>query len=117
MLLPEDQSRRTAACGPKQLGRAGRRGKPPGGPLWCRVPSRDVMQQRNGVMNEDNFNMSVRKFLKVVGVTSQREIEAAVRAALKSGKLAGNEKLAAKVTLSVPGIGLSHEIDGDIELG
>ena len=51
-------------------------------------------------MNEDVLNMSVRKFLKKVGVTSQREIEDAVRAALSNGKLKGNEALPAKVTLT-----------------
>jgi len=68
-------------------------------------------------MDEDRFNMSIRKFLKVVGVTSQREIENAVRAAVASGKLKGSEKLKAKVTLTLPGAGLTHDIDGEIELG
>ncbi len=68
-------------------------------------------------MNEDQFNMEVRKFLKKVGVTSQREIETAVREALASGKLSGNEKLKAKVHLSVEGLDLSHDIDGEISLG
>ena len=67
-------------------------------------------------MNEDAFNMSIRKFLKKVGVTSQREIEAAVRSASEShgGGLSG--KLPAKVTLAIPAIGLSVEIDGQIDL-
>ena len=52
-------------------------------------------------MNDDAFNMSIRKFLKQVGVTSQREIEQAVRDAVESGKLSGNETLKAKVTLTV----------------
>ena len=68
-------------------------------------------------MDEDRFNMEVRKFLKVVGVTSQREIENAVRKALAEGKVKGNAKLKAKVVLSVPAINLAHEIDGDIALG
>ena len=67
-------------------------------------------------MNEDVFNMEVRKFLKKVGVTSQREIETAVRAALASGKLSGGETLKAKVHLTVEGLDLSHDIDGDISL-
>jgi hypothetical protein len=67
-------------------------------------------------MNEDALNNSVRKFLKIVGVTSQREIEKAVREAVANGKLKGNEKLAAKVTLTVGGINLSHAIDGTVEL-
>lgn len=67
-------------------------------------------------MDDDVFNMEVRKFLKKVGVTAQREIEAAVRAALDSGRLQGQETLAAKVTLSVDGVDLSTEIDGRISL-
>ena len=62
-------------------------------------------------MNEDVFNMEVRKFLKLVGVTSQREIEKAVRDALAS------EKLKAHVVLSLDGTGLKHTIDGEIALG
>ena len=68
-------------------------------------------------MNEDAFNTSIRKFLKVVGVTSQREIEKAVRAAVDSGKLKGNERLPAKVTLTVGQVDLIHEINGEIEIG
>jgi uncharacterized protein DUF6494 len=67
-------------------------------------------------MNEDVLNMSVRKFLKKVGVTSQREIEDAVRAAVSNGRLKGNEVLPAKVTLTVGGIDLSFDIEGAVEL-
>jgi hypothetical protein len=67
-------------------------------------------------MNEDAFNVSIRKFLKKVGITSQREIEQAVRVAMSGGRLKGNEALPAKVTLSVEGINLSIEIEGAIEL-
>ena len=67
-------------------------------------------------MNEDALNVSVRKFLKKVGITSQREIEQAVRAAVSGGKLKGNEALPAKVFLTVDGISLSVEIEGAIEL-
>jgi hypothetical protein len=67
-------------------------------------------------MNEDVLNETIRKFLKTVGVTSQREIEKAVRAAVASGKLKGNEKLPAKMTLTVGGIDLTHTIDGTVEL-
>jgi hypothetical protein len=67
-------------------------------------------------MNEDVFNMSVRKFLKKVGVTSQREIELAVRSALDAGKLSGTEKLTAVVTLKIEGLDLAETIDGRIEL-
>lgn len=67
-------------------------------------------------MDEDVFNMQVRKFLKNVGVTSQREIETAVREALANGKLSGNESINAKVTLTIDGIGLSTDITGTIDL-
>lgn len=67
-------------------------------------------------MNEDNFNGRLRKFLKTVGVSSQREIEKAVRDAIDSGKLKGNEKLPAKMTLTIAGVDLSYVIDGTIEL-
>jgi hypothetical protein len=67
-------------------------------------------------MNEDVLNTSVRKFLKKVGVTSQREIEQAIRAAVSSGKLKGNEALPAKVRLTVGGVDLAVEIDGSVEL-
>ncbi|HYG90155.1 MAG TPA: DUF6494 family protein [Azospirillum sp.] len=67
-------------------------------------------------MNEDTFNMDVRKFLKAVGVTSQREIEHAVQNAMAAGKLKGNERLSAKVVLTVDGLDLTHEIKGEIAL-
>ena len=67
-------------------------------------------------MNEDAFNVSVREFLKKVGITSQREIEQAVRAAVAKGRLKGNEALPAKMMLTVDGIGLAVEIDGAVEL-
>jgi hypothetical protein len=67
-------------------------------------------------MDDDAFNMNIRKFLKQVGVTSQREIEAAVQAAIAGGKISGNETLSAKVTLEIAEVGLSHEIDGKIGL-
>ena len=67
-------------------------------------------------MNEDVLNTSIRRFLKTVGVTSQREIEKAVREAVASGKLKGDEALPAKMTLTVGGIDLTHAIDDDIEL-
>ena len=67
-------------------------------------------------MNEDLLNTSVRKFLKAVGVTSQREIEQAVRAAVADGRIQGRETLPAKMTLTVGTINLSYTIDGAIEL-
>ncbi len=67
-------------------------------------------------MNEEALNMSLRKFLKVVGVTSQQEIEKTIRAAVADGRLAGNEKLEAQMVLTIGKIGLSHKVDGIIEL-
>ena len=67
-------------------------------------------------MNEDVFNGSIRKFLKTLGVSAQREIEKAVRQGLAEGKLKGNEKFPAKATVTLGGIGFSHEIKGEIEL-
>lgn len=67
-------------------------------------------------MNEDTFNIQIRKFLKKVGITSQREIERAVREAVEGGKLKGNEKLKAKVVLKVPEAGIDVEIDDTIAL-
>jgi Family of unknown function (DUF6494) len=71
---------------------------------------------RETTMNEDRFNMDIRKFLKLVGVTSQREIESAVRSALAKGTLAETALLKPKVTLSIPEIGLEHAVDGEIGL-
>ena len=67
-------------------------------------------------MNDETFNMELRKFLKKVGVTSQREIEQAVLDGIEAGKLQGNETLKAKVVLSIEGLDLAHEIDGEISL-
>jgi len=67
-------------------------------------------------MNEDAFNMSVRKFLKKVGVTAQREIEQAVRDAAASGKLQGGG-LPAKATFTVGGVNLTFDVTGEIETG
>ncbi len=67
-------------------------------------------------MDEDALNMEIRKFLKKVGVTSQREIEKAVRAGLDSGKLQGNETLKARITLTVEGLELQHTVEQDIVL-
>ncbi len=67
-------------------------------------------------MNEDVLNTSIRRFLKTVGVTSQREIEKAVREAVANARLKGNEALPAKMTLTVGGINLTHTIDDNIEL-
>lgn len=67
-------------------------------------------------MNEDKFNMELRKFLKKVGVTSQREIENAVEQAIASGAIKGKESLKARMTLEIDAVGLTWVIDGDIAL-
>ena len=68
-------------------------------------------------MKEDVFNTSIRKLLKEFGVTAQREIERAVRQAVAEHRLTGSEKLLAKLTLSIPTVGLTHNIEGDVDLG
>jgi Family of unknown function (DUF6494) len=67
-------------------------------------------------MNEDSLNLSIRKFLKLVGVSSQREIEHAVARALESGAAKGSESFPATMTLEVPGLKLNVKFDGKIEL-
>jgi hypothetical protein len=67
-------------------------------------------------MNEDTLNMEIRKYLKKVGVTSQREIEHAVLKAVETGDLSGKETLAVTMTLNVSTIGLNHCIEGVINL-
>jgi uncharacterized protein DUF6494 len=67
-------------------------------------------------MNEDAFNMSVRKFLKKVGVTAQREIEQAVREAAASGKLKSGA-LPAKATFTIGGVNLTFDVTGEVETG
>jgi hypothetical protein len=66
-------------------------------------------------MSDDGFNMSLRKFLKTVGVTSQQEIEAAVRKARDAGRLPGSA-VTAKVVLSIGDLDLTHEVTGQIEM-
>ncbi len=68
------------------------------------------------VMNEDTFNIEVRKFLKQLGVTSQREIESAVRRAVESGRLQGDERLKVSARVQIEGIGLDHRVEGEIAL-
>jgi hypothetical protein len=67
-------------------------------------------------MNEDKFNMSMRKFLKMVGVTSQQEIEKAVRGAVAKGELNGDEQLPVEMVLTIGKVSLRHKVDGTIEL-
>ncbi len=68
-------------------------------------------------IDEDRLNVAIRKFLKVVGITSQREIEKAVRDAAESGSLPAAEKLQATMTLSIPALGLEHVVDHEIDTG
>ena len=67
-------------------------------------------------MNQDNFNMEIRKYLKKVGISSQREITNVVTQAIADGKLTGNEVLKAKVKLELPDLAYELEIDGEISL-
>jgi len=65
-------------------------------------------------MNDENFNISIRKFLKMVGVSSQREIEQAVQNSIRSGKLKGDETVPVKATLEI--LGVKVPFDGEIKL-
>ena len=67
-------------------------------------------------MNEETLNLSIRKFLKMVGISSQREIEHAVAKAIAERTIAGNETFPAHVTLVVPGLKIDVRFDGDIRL-
>ncbi len=67
-------------------------------------------------MDQETFNLSIRRFLKMVGVKSQREIEQAVQAALQQQKISGSETLPAKVTLEIPSLGVKVPFDGEIKL-
>ncbi len=67
-------------------------------------------------MNEDRFNIEVRKFLKEVGVTSQREIERAVHKAIASGQLGGDEKLKVGARIQIERVVLDHRVEGEIIL-
>ncbi|HSB00860.1 MAG TPA: DUF6494 family protein [Anaerolineales bacterium] len=68
-------------------------------------------------MNEETFNISIRKFLKIVGINSQRAIEQAVDKAVADGAIAGTETFPATMTLEVAGLKLNVKFDGEIELG
>jgi hypothetical protein len=67
-------------------------------------------------MDQETFNLSIRKFLKMVGVNSQREIEKAVQQALAGAKLKGTESFAARVTLEIPSLGVKVPFEGEIKL-
>ena len=67
------------------------------------------------MLDEDKLNMQVRKFLKHVGVTSQREIEKAMHELDEKGELPGGGSVRAVMTLKIESLGLEHEIDGELE--
>ena len=67
-------------------------------------------------MDEEALNISIRKFLKMVGVSSQRDIEHAVAKALESKAIAGNESFPAKMMLEIPGLQIRVQFDGEIRL-
>ena len=67
-------------------------------------------------MDQETFNLSIRKFLKMVGVNSQREMEQSVQKALMDGKLQGAESIPVKCTLEIPSLGVKVPFDGEIRL-
>ena len=67
-------------------------------------------------MDQETFNLSIRKFLKMVGVNSQREMEQSVQKALMDGKLQGSETVPVKCTLEIPSLGVKVPFDGEIRL-
>lgn len=68
-------------------------------------------------MDEETFNLGIRKFLKMVGVNSQREIEQAVARAIADGRIDGTGSLETSVTLRIPALDLEAKFDGKIDLG
>jgi hypothetical protein len=75
-----------------------------------------MLAGREIAMNEETLNLSIRKFLKTVGINSQREIEQAVAKAMAAGAIRGAETFAAKMTLDIAGLKLKVEFGGDIAL-
>jgi hypothetical protein len=67
-------------------------------------------------MNEEALNLSIRKFLKIVGINSQREIEHAVAKALAAGSITGTPSFPAKMRLEIAGLNVNVEFSGDIDL-
>jgi hypothetical protein len=68
-------------------------------------------------VDEEAFNLSVRKFLKQLGITAQREIEQGVREGVDAGRLTGDERLPARATVSVEGVEQEIVVEGEIALG
>ena len=67
-------------------------------------------------MDQETFNLSIRKFLKTVGVSSQHEMEQAVQKSIDSGKLKGSETIPVKMTLEIPSLGVKVPFDGEMRL-
>ena len=67
-------------------------------------------------MDQETFNISIRKFLKMVGVSSQHEMEQAVQKALDEGRLKGGETVPVKMTLEIPSLGVKVPFDGEMRL-
>jgi hypothetical protein len=80
------------------------------------LPCVAATSPKRNAMNEETFNLSLRKFLKMVGVSSQNAIEKAVAAALAEQRIAGNESFPAKMTLEIAGLQLNVSFDGKIDL-
>ena len=67
-------------------------------------------------MDEETFNLEIRKFLKNVGITSQREIEKKIRDAIEAGTIKGTEELNVEMTLDIEKVNLQHKVSGIIKL-
>jgi hypothetical protein len=80
---------------------------------WSNATSADIGDPK---MNEETLNLSIRKFLKAVGINSQREIEHAVAKAVAANTIAGTESFPAKMTLEIAGLNVKVEFSGDIAL-
>src|SRR5213592_2655326 len=74
-----------------------------------------ALHRKEIAMNEEAFNLSIRKFLKMVGISSQREIERSVLQAVDDGAIRGTETFPAHVTLEVPGLKINVKFDGEIK--
>lgn len=68
------------------------------------------------IIDQEKLGMEIRKFLKKVGITSQREIENAIREKAESGELQGVDSLPSRMILQIPELGLEYTIDSDIEI-
>jgi hypothetical protein len=68
-------------------------------------------------VNEETFNLQTRRFLKIFGVTAQREIEKTVRAEILAGRLRGDETLGVRATLVIDGLAAEVLVEGTIALG